>query len=170
MEFARLGEVRSLIPQHVHVMALTDTATKTTRKVVIKRLNMKCPIIISVTPDKPNIVYQVTQKTSMDNVVTPVVDRLKREGTRADKVIIYCWYYREVADFYDLFKEKLGVFFTSPPDLVDVAPFQVVGMYTSVTVDAVKSQIVKSFCTSNGNLRVVLCTVAFGMVALMFRK
>ena len=35
MEFARLGEVRSLLPHHVHVMALTATATKITREFVI---------------------------------------------------------------------------------------------------------------------------------------
>ena len=34
-------------------------------------------------------------------------------------------------------------------------------MYTSVTVNSVNKEIVKSFCTSNGNL--VICTIAFGM-------
>ena len=36
-------------------------------------------------------------------------------------------------------------------------------MYTSVTVDSVKKQIVKSFCDPNGRLRIVVSTVAFGM-------
>ena len=47
-DFARLGESRSLIPKHVHVMALTATATKPTRKAVIRRLNMHKPVIIPV--------------------------------------------------------------------------------------------------------------------------
>ena len=42
MEFTRLGEVRSLIPPHVNVLALTATATKETRKAVVKRLKA-CP-------------------------------------------------------------------------------------------------------------------------------
>ena len=36
-------------------------------------------------------------------------------------------------------------------------------MYTSVTAKSVKEHIVKSFCSPRGRLRVVICTVAFGM-------
>lgn len=163
MEFARLGEVRSLIPQHVPIMSLTATATKSTRKVVMKRLNMKHPMVISVTPDKPNVVYRVADKTTMEDIVTPVADRLKEDGTRADKIIVYCRYHREVADFYELFKKKLGRFFTSPPCFADLAKYRVVDMYTSITVESVKKQILESFCNPNGKLRVVVSTVAFGM-------
>ena len=38
--FARIGEVRSIIPQRVHVMALTNTATKAMRKDIMQKLGM----------------------------------------------------------------------------------------------------------------------------------
>ena len=52
VEFARLDEVRSLVPPHVIVLALTATATKATRKADVKRLSMKNPEIISIRPYK----------------------------------------------------------------------------------------------------------------------
>lgn len=157
VEFARLGEVRSLI---VCVIALTATAMKSTRKAVIKRLNMKSPVVLSVTPDKPNLIYSVVEKASMEDVVLPIVCMLKKDGTQAKKVLVCCRYHKEVAGFYDLFKKHFGSHFTSPPGF---AKYRVVDMYTSVTVHSVKNQIVKSFCNPDDKLRVVVCTVAFGM-------
>ena len=155
--------MRSLIPQRVRVMALTATATKSTRKVVINRLSMINPIIISVTPNKPNIMYKVVDKSPIDSVVAPIVRLLRTHGTNTDRTIIYCRYCKEVVEFYEQFKEQLGAQFTSPPGFLDSPKYRLVDMYMSVTVDSVKEQIVKSFCDPSGNLRVVICTVAFGM-------
>ena len=144
-------------------MALTATATISTRRTVIKRLNMKHPIIISITPDKPNILYSVLQKGEMVAVVKTIGDQVRRKGIAANKAIIYCRYHREDADFYELFKKQFEEHFTSPPGFANIAKYRLVDMYTSVTVDTVKRQIVKSFCDPNGRLRIVICTVAFGM-------
>ena len=43
-EFAELKVVRSLIPSGVNVMALTATATSTTRRSIIKMLGMEKPL------------------------------------------------------------------------------------------------------------------------------
>lgn len=47
-EYSRLGEVRSILPRGVNVMALTATATKTLRKDVIDLLSMDSPFLVSV--------------------------------------------------------------------------------------------------------------------------
>ena len=60
-EFSRLGELRSIIPEHVHVMAL---ATVSTRKEIIKSLDMQDPVIVSVSPIKENVHYCVAGKTT----------------------------------------------------------------------------------------------------------
>ena len=53
-EFSHLGEVRSIvrsiIPESVRVMAMTATATNTTRAAIIKILDMQKPIIVSIYP------------------------------------------------------------------------------------------------------------------------
>ena len=60
-EFSDLGDVRSLIPSTVRVMALTATATKSSRREIIKTLRMVRPAIISVSPNKQNITYHVSR-------------------------------------------------------------------------------------------------------------
>ncbi len=49
-EFSMLGEVRSLIPGRVNIMALTATATKLTRQKVVRILGMRSPVVVSISP------------------------------------------------------------------------------------------------------------------------
>lgn len=144
-------------------MALTATATKKTREVVIKRLSMAAPIIISVTPSKSNIKYCVMQKTPIETVVASIVQLLVVHGTNTERTIIYCRYCKEVVEFYEEFKKQLGANFTAPPGFLDLPKYRLVDMYMSVTANSVKEQIVESFCNPLGNLCVLICTVAFGM-------
>ena len=58
-EFAHVGDVRSLIQKTVHVMALTATTTTTTHHEMIKTLGMVRPVVVAVTPNKPNMKYMV---------------------------------------------------------------------------------------------------------------
>ena len=50
----RIGEVRSLLPIGVNVMAVTATATKTIRYSVSKTIGLKSPY---VNPSKKNLFY-----------------------------------------------------------------------------------------------------------------
>ena len=51
VEFSHLGEVWSLIPEHVNIMALTATATRTLRSDVCYILGMQ-NVVVTVSPDK----------------------------------------------------------------------------------------------------------------------
>ena len=51
----RIGEIQSLIPETVHVMCLTVTATKQVRKEVTSIVGLKNPKVTSVSPSKSNI-------------------------------------------------------------------------------------------------------------------
>ena len=61
-EYSRLGEVRSILPQNVHVMALTATATKVIRSNVCEVLGMESPVLVSISPNKDNIKYIVATR------------------------------------------------------------------------------------------------------------
>ena len=163
VEFARLGEVRSLIPPNVNVMALTATATQPTRKEIIKRLEMKKPVFIYMPPAKPNIVYVVLDKPTIEDVVLPIVNELQTKGTEASKKIIYCRTYDQVSQFYSLFFNLLGSNFTSTPGAVNLAKYRLVDMFSKCTQSALKESIVSSFVNPKSRLRVVIATVAFGM-------
>ena len=49
-EFSHLGELRSIIPEAVKVMALTATSTKASRREIIRSLDMQKPELITVPP------------------------------------------------------------------------------------------------------------------------
>ena len=59
----------SHIPVHTRIMALTATATESTRKHVISRLCLDDPVIVYVPPTKTNILHSVYQKSSLDTIV-----------------------------------------------------------------------------------------------------
>ena len=50
-EFLRLGEVRSILPHSVHMMALTATASATLRRSVTTTLGMHNIALIEVSPE-----------------------------------------------------------------------------------------------------------------------
>lgn len=165
VDFARLGEVRSLIPPHVHILALTATATKATRKIVMKRLSMKSSEIVSVTPDKPNLIYLVQDKpNTIEDAVSPLIEKLRLHQLPSNhKIIIFCRTYDECSKMYRLFKLFLGINFTEPVGAPDLARFRTVDMFCKCTEVSVKECIVSSFCNPSSPLRVVIATIAFGM-------
>ena len=115
-EFLRLREIRSLIPSSTRVMALTATASTSTRQEVIGILGMNNPSVYAVSPHKSNV----------------TIDSLCSE-------------------------------FTEPIGAPDHSRLRLVDMYTSLTNQSVKEDIVKNFSVSHSPLRVVICTVAYGM-------
>ena len=63
--FAEIGDLRSLIPTRVKVLALTATATTETFYVVTKRLAMSQPILVALPPYRKNIAYGIYPKVSI---------------------------------------------------------------------------------------------------------
>ena len=144
-EFSQLGEVRSIIPESVNVMALTATATKTIRASIIKILDMQTPTVISVHPGKNNIMYYVKQKTSVSGSFAPICDKLAHKRTAMGRMIIFCHTYDEVIAIYFYFKQQLGVGFTEPPGSPDIMQYRLVDMYTHCTHESVKDSILYNF-------------------------
>lgn len=161
-EFAQLGELRSLVPPGVHMMAMTATATNATRKAIFKSLHMIKPKIIYIKPARENLIYAVAQKTSISLVFDPIIQQLKRERASTGRIIIFCRQYSEVATIYRYFKRSLGEEFTEPKGAPDFSRYRLIEMYTRCTQSSVKKTIVKQF-TSSSPLRIVICTIAFGM-------
>ena len=161
--YGRVGEIRSIIPYDVHIMALTATATRNTRTDVIRMLSMKQCVIVSRSPHKRNIILDVKMKPELTAVLLPIVEELKEQGASAKRLIIYCKRYGEVSNVYRFFKRKLGKNFTVPACAPDLPGFRLVDMYTKCTETSVKESIVTDFSEPDSNLRVVVATIAFGM-------
>lgn len=144
-EYGKLVELRGFFWHNVCIMALTATASPSTRKDIMKKLGMRKPHTIVRCPNKPKI-------------LKPVVDNVRLKRTKANKTIIT---YRDCSAIYSYFKETLKENMTDPPGYPDVAKFRIVNMFTACNSST--GDILKSFSMLNGRLLVVIATIAFGM-------
>lgn len=76
--------------------------------------------------------------------------------------LLYCRYHNEVTEFNNYFQRAATRHCTSPPGFLDMAKYRL-QTCMSVTEQSVKEQIVIMFCSADGKLRIVVCTVASGM-------
>ena len=76
-EFKKIGELRSVIPKGVNMMALTATATVTSRLAIQRILGMKNPVVVEGSPDKSNIYLTVKEHVSIETSFMPIVNLLK---------------------------------------------------------------------------------------------
>ena len=152
--------MRSLIPHNVNIMALTATATRTLRSDVCHVLGMND--VVTVSPDKINVILRVSPFDSFETTFCPLIDKLKRERVKMERTIIYCQKQETCARLYLLFRLALKKELTEPIGYPDLPQFRIVDMFTSGTHPSVKDSIVSSF-TSKSVLRVLIATVAFGM-------
>ena len=163
-EFSRIAEIRSLIPHHVHMMALTATAVVSTRRKIIGSLNMKKVHIVSRNPRKENITYLVKEKpTDIADILSPIVDDILENNRNAERTIIFCQNFEDCADMYHFFKSKLRRKLYYPTTAPPLSKFRLVYMFTSITEESVKRNILTNFTDPTGLCRVVVGTIAFGM-------
>ncbi len=115
-EFSHLNEIRSVIPDTVHVMALTATATLSTRRFIINNLSMDVPYIIYVPPAKSNITYYVGDKPKggVEVAFQPICEALLK-NKKMDRVLIFCRSYSDVVSVHQHFKQLLKEHIVEPP-------------------------------------------------------
>ena len=129
----RIGEVRSILPGDTHCLALTATGTKSLRLKVADIIGMQHPLIVAVSPCKRNLMYTVSQFTSIKCTFEPLLTRLRKERILMPRVIIYCRGYEDCSDLYIYFKRALQQDFTEPRNSPDLPRFRLVEMFTSCT-------------------------------------
>lgn len=101
-DFAHISEIRSLLPKNTNVMALTATASITTREIVIRSLEMQSCYLLTKNPNQLNIKYSVRVKPSNPLVIVQqFLDDLKA-GCMSGKCLIFCRYYNDTNMMYEL--------------------------------------------------------------------
>ena len=158
----RLGEVRSLLPQHVNILALTATATKEVCVKVGNTLGMVRPVVVALSPCKKNLCYSVGAFTTVSETFKPLLDRLKKDRGASPRTIVYCESFNMCADIYIYLAHGLGFQLTESMDAPNIPRFRLVDMFTSVTDQHQKDEIISLF-TKPTQLRVVIATIAFGL-------
>ena len=87
--YSRLGEIRSLIPSAVRIMALTATVTQETFRVITVAMGMTDPYLILASPEKANIKYIVVQRLSALNLAQRLAKGILAKGAKYPKIIIF---------------------------------------------------------------------------------
>ena len=162
--YSRLNELRYLVQKAVTFLALTATATKKTKQQIFDMLELKESVEIIDNPDRPNIWF-VVQK--MDNGIKIadhfkfLVDELKQHGRETTRTIIYCQTIKQCALLFNIFRNSLGtdLFCNESND----PRMRLCDMMHSSTLETVKNHILDEFSKSEGHLRVLIATIAYGM-------
>ena len=114
-------------------MALTATATKSLRKLVCTILGMFDPYVVTVSPDKTNLIFRVEAYESLEATFLPLIKELESKRGNMDTTLVYCQQQEVCARLYLLFRMHLARKFTEPVGYPDLPQFRLVDMFTSGT-------------------------------------
>ena len=166
-DYSRLGELPSLVHHDVPFITLTATATETVQRTIIKDLGMDGCVKILGDPNKTNVRYAVVDidSTSSYGSFSVIIKDVEIIQINATKVLVFCRKKEHVKELFELFSHCLGqkAYYrpTGQEPLDD--PTRLFTMYHKKTDNLVKGTIETEFCKENGTVRVVFCTIAFGM-------
>ena len=144
----------------VPLLALTATATKISRNVFQRQLNMINVKSIVRSPDRGNI-YLTVEKVKDSSCLNPLMEQLRSEKMDTPRTIIYCRSVKDCTDLYQLFDQTLGRHgymsesFSSKNCLF--------AMFFHDTLEAKKKVILDDLLNENGHYRVVIATNSLGL-------
>ena len=124
-------------------------------------------VVVGSDPNRPITKYAIiTPKTdSLYGWFEWLIRELEAEQQKTEKVIIFCRRKEHMKELYELFAEHLGdkSYYrptgTEPKD----DRSRLFAMYHKRTQKLVKETIEKEFCKPDGTVRVLFCSIAFGM-------
>lgn len=162
--FSKLGTVRSILPNHVNVLALTATATEETFKCVKDRLAMKDVKVIGIHPGRANIKYIVKPSINVNELSLLLTTELSKLRTKVPKTVIFCHTLLQCANLLKSLKRDLKLDITEPPGMpVTDIQYRMVDVFTSGSTSEMRDAILQEFCKKNTSLRIIIATNAFGL-------
>jgi ATP-dependent DNA helicase RecQ len=166
-DYGRLAELWSLVHKNVPFIALTATATEATRKTIIKDLCMRDCVQILGDPNKQNIRYTIkdVDHKNLYDTFKPIINELEEKQVNTTKVMVFCRRKEHVKELFELFTQCLGqkaYYRPTGEEPIDDRS-RLFAMYHKKTHSLVKKTVETEFCKENGTVRVVFCTIAFGM-------
>ena len=123
------------------MMALTATATRTTRQQVCSRLGMVKPVLVTESPNRMNIKYIVESAENIEETFAPLVEEIRRLRTFMDKIIVFCRTYDDCSRIYLFLRSRLGSEGVEPIAAPDLSRFRLVELFTACTQKSVKDSI-----------------------------
>ena len=82
-------------------MTLTATATCDTFNIIMKQLSLKNPLIMAVSPNRPNIKLSIKPSQPLEEFAMDVAEELKIKKKDNLKTIIFCNCYNDCLRIYE---------------------------------------------------------------------
>ena len=162
--FADIGNIRSLLPADIPIMALTATATKDTLSSVKMRLAMKDPVIVGLPPDRPNIKLVTEPCPELSELCEALAKELLEKRCNTVKTIVFCRSLKDCGNMCIMLKRLLGKHITEPPGLPNrLLQFRLIDVFTAASDTDVREEIVVEFCKPDTKLRLIIASTAFGL-------
>ena len=98
-----------MVPRTIPVVALTATATASTRSAIVKLLGLNPPAIVIKSPRRENIKY-VVMKTEEKGIVKTFkwkLEEVHERGKQAERLIVYCRTKAQCNRLYATFEHEL---------------------------------------------------------------
>ena len=80
--FGKIKDKQSLLPDGVHIIAVTATSTNETFHIISECLCMKSPEVIALSPAQDNILYKVQPKVSLEDLTSQKCVRRELDSPR----------------------------------------------------------------------------------------
>ena len=88
--FSHIGDLRSILPDNVRILALTATSTVEIFKAVKTRLSLDDPAVIGESPNRANIKYYVEPLPSINTLCDLMAKNLCSLRMLFPKTLIFC--------------------------------------------------------------------------------
>lgn len=163
--YGQLGELQSLCPDRCRIVIVTATATSATKQQILSSLNLNRQNVVFIehSPDRPNLFYTTAyldKNQPLQIAFGSLIKELETMGKDVPRTIIYCQTRKQCALLFSMFEIYLGnKLFNGECKPKN----RLVEMYHASTPDSVKQHVTDNMATSEGHMRVLISTVAFGM-------
>ena len=144
-------------------MALTATATRATFEVVKERLSLIDPVVVGVSPNRPNIFLSVVPAIKLESLAENICSTLKKERIHYPKTVVFCRSYQDCMNLYLAIIEQLDKDKTEPPGYPNFLEYRLVTMFTRASTSHMKKMVLSLFRNTKSLLQVLIATTAFSM-------
>ena len=164
--YTNLGELKSLLHSSTKYAIFTATASKATRNGIFKMLNLDVITTFSIEkpPLRANISYNfvyVRKEQSLENILAELIEEVKLKGKDIARCIIFCQTRKQCTRVYRMFQVALGsnIFLNGSSNYEE----SLIHMFHAGSPPSVKTHAVSEMTKTDSCLRILICTIAFGM-------
>ena len=120
-------------------------------------------VVISRSPDRPNIFYEARDRTTIELDFQDLLFNLRSKRAAAPRAIVYCQSLNMCADIYAHFHYELGDDSYYSRTAGKKSSNRLFAMFHAGTADSIKKNVLESLNQPDGVVRVVIATIALGM-------